>query len=244
MDGLRGWIGVVVAVLAVSFSAGHFLWSYRDRRRWLIYYGVELLLPLMRPDSAPKGVEVRYDGKAVENAHVVRLRISVRAPKAITSERFYEGNPIRMALDAEVLGLLSVSGAPASPALPPVTLSGNRTIELGPGLLHRKHRIQIEVLTSGPVTRIRAQDHLVDVDLTERNLSQDEERAEWRASFARKALLWGGLAFLVLFIAFNPSDMADIVRALGNGLVHTAESFGSFIGGLFAYISGRPGLDG
>ncbi|HLU33056.1 MAG TPA: hypothetical protein VKZ74_03400 [Natronosporangium sp.] len=45
----------------------------------------------------------------------------------------------------------------------------------------------------------------------------------------KKILLWGGVAFLILFIAYNPSDAADVVRALGRGLVNMAQGFGDFI---------------
>jgi hypothetical protein len=48
----------------------------------------------------------------------------------------------------------------------------------------------------------------------------------------KKILLWGGLAFLILFIAYNPTDAADVVRALGNGMVNMAQGFGDFFGEL------------
>ena len=45
---------------------------------------------------------------------------------------------------------------------------------------------------------------------------------------AKKILLWGGLAFLILFIAYNPTDAADVAKALGRGLVNMAQGFGDF----------------
>jgi hypothetical protein len=48
----------------------------------------------------------------------------------------------------------------------------------------------------------------------------------------KKILLWGGLAFLILFIAYNPTDAADVVKALGNGFVNMAQGFGDFFGEL------------
>lgn len=44
----------------------------------------------------------------------------------------------------------------------------------------------------------------------------------------KKILVWGGIAFLILFIAYNPSDAADVVTALGRGLVNMASGFGEF----------------
>lgn len=51
---------------------------------------------------------------------------------------------------------------------------------------------------------------------------------------AKKVFLWGGLAFVILFIAYNPTDAADVVRALGNGLINMAQGFGDFFGELVA----------
>ena len=42
-------------------------------------------------------------------------------------------------------------------------------------------------------------------------------------------MLWGGIAFLILFIAYNPSDAADVVQALGRGVVNMAQGFGDFV---------------
>lgn len=45
----------------------------------------------------------------------------------------------------------------------------------------------------------------------------------------KKILLWGGIAFLILFIAYNPPEAAVAVRALGRGLVNMAQGFGDFV---------------
>jgi hypothetical protein len=50
----------------------------------------------------------------------------------------------------------------------------------------------------------------------------------------KKILAWGGLAFLILFIAYNPGDAADVVRALGNGLTNMFQGFGDFVSELVA----------
>jgi hypothetical protein len=50
----------------------------------------------------------------------------------------------------------------------------------------------------------------------------------------KKILVWGGVAFVILFIAYNPTDAADVVKALGNGLVNMAQGFGDFVSELIA----------
>jgi hypothetical protein len=44
----------------------------------------------------------------------------------------------------------------------------------------------------------------------------------------KKVLLWGGVAFLILFIAYNPGDAATVVKAIGNGLATMVQGFGTF----------------
>jgi hypothetical protein len=44
----------------------------------------------------------------------------------------------------------------------------------------------------------------------------------------KKVLVWGGVAFLILFIAYNPGDAATVVKAIGNGLVNMFQGFGDF----------------
>lgn len=69
--------------------------------------------------------------------------------------------------------------------------------------------------------------------MVERTITPARESAAWRESLISRILLWGGLAFLVLFIAYNPADAADVVRALGNGLVNMAQGFGDIVGDMF-----------
>ena len=44
----------------------------------------------------------------------------------------------------------------------------------------------------------------------------------------KKILKWGGLAFLVFFVAYRPHSAADIVSNVGNGLLHIANGVGEF----------------
>lgn len=48
----------------------------------------------------------------------------------------------------------------------------------------------------------------------------------------KKIFLWGGVAFLILFIAYNPAAAADVFRALGRGMVDMAQGFGDFFSNL------------
>ncbi|MDG4833505.1 hypothetical protein O7627_29975 [Solwaraspora sp. WMMD1047] len=51
---------------------------------------------------------------------------------------------------------------------------------------------------------------------------------------AKKFLTWGGIAFLIFFIAFRPNSAADVFKSLGGGIVDIAQGFGDFFTSLVA----------
>ncbi len=50
----------------------------------------------------------------------------------------------------------------------------------------------------------------------------------------KKVLTWGGVAFLVFFIAYRPTSAANVVKALGGSLVDVATGIGNFFSSLVA----------
>ncbi|GIF64870.1 hypothetical protein Ais01nite_29050 [Asanoa ishikariensis] len=50
----------------------------------------------------------------------------------------------------------------------------------------------------------------------------------------KKILTWGGIAFLVFFIAFRPNESADVFKNIGGGIMDVAEGFGDFFTSLVA----------
>jgi hypothetical protein len=44
----------------------------------------------------------------------------------------------------------------------------------------------------------------------------------------KKILRWGGLVFLVYFVAFRPQSAANLVNMIGSGLLSTASGIGDF----------------
>lgn len=51
---------------------------------------------------------------------------------------------------------------------------------------------------------------------------------------AKKFLTWGGIAFLLFFIAFRPEAAADVFKSLGSTLADIGEGFGDFVSSLVA----------
>lgn len=48
----------------------------------------------------------------------------------------------------------------------------------------------------------------------------------------KKIVVWGGIAFLVFFVAFRPGAAAAVVRTLGNTVVDIFTAVGSFFNSL------------
>lgn len=50
----------------------------------------------------------------------------------------------------------------------------------------------------------------------------------------KKVLTWGLVAFLIFFVAYRPTNAADVFRSLGGGVVDIAQGFGDFFSSLVA----------
>jgi hypothetical protein len=44
----------------------------------------------------------------------------------------------------------------------------------------------------------------------------------------KKFLTWGGLAFLIFFVAFRPDEASGVVRSLAGGILDAANGFAEF----------------
>ncbi|WP_168801391.1 hypothetical protein [Glycomyces buryatensis] len=44
----------------------------------------------------------------------------------------------------------------------------------------------------------------------------------------KKILIWGGVAFLVFFVAFRPNEASDVVGNLAGGILDAANGFAAF----------------
>ncbi|EEP71977.1 hypothetical protein MCAG_02304 [Micromonospora sp. ATCC 39149] len=56
--------------------------------------------------------------------------------------------------------------------------------------------------------------------------------APWGGSvpvFVKKVFLWGGVAFLIYFVAFQPDGAAQVCKSIGGGLMAMAQGMGDFL---------------
>ncbi|MEV0326406.1 hypothetical protein AB0H63_08115 [Micromonospora echinospora] len=50
--------------------------------------------------------------------------------------------------------------------------------------------------------------------------------------FLKKLLIWGGVAFLIYFMAFRPQGAAEMFKAIGAALMAIAAGLGDFLSSL------------
>ena len=50
----------------------------------------------------------------------------------------------------------------------------------------------------------------------------------------KKVLTWGGIAFLIFFVAYRPQSAAEVVKSIGGGIMDIATGFGDFFSSLVA----------
>jgi hypothetical protein len=50
----------------------------------------------------------------------------------------------------------------------------------------------------------------------------------------KKILTWGGVAFLIFFIAFRPASAAEVAKSIGSEIMDIATGFGDFFTNLVA----------
>ncbi|HWH00219.1 MAG TPA: hypothetical protein VNV66_13055 [Pilimelia sp.] len=50
----------------------------------------------------------------------------------------------------------------------------------------------------------------------------------------KKILTWGGIAFLLFFIAFRPESAADVFKSLGSTVADIGQGLGDFVSSLVA----------
>lgn len=65
--------------------------------------------------------------------------------------------------------------------------------------------------------------------------AQDKRLArslDGRLRMLKKILTWGGLAFLVFFIAYRPGEAGDVVGTIAGAIGDVGNGFASFITGL------------
>jgi hypothetical protein len=52
------------------------------------------------------------------------------------------------------------------------------------------------------------------------------------AGVVKKVLTWGGIAFLIFYIAYRPQSAATVFKSIGTSILEVANGFGAFLSAL------------
>lgn len=156
--GLIAVLALAVAVVAIPVT----VWATRrwGNRRGRLIVGWESVR--MVTGTSVKGVEVRLDGKEIEDPHLVTVDLYNAGPNDISRSSFDGARPLQAALvGAKSIDLV----VPFDDQFPHMLADNGATLLLGPGHLPTKEGKAVTLITEGEPTSIHFGD-LVDVDVT------------------------------------------------------------------------------
>jgi hypothetical protein len=201
------WAGATVAVALAAIAVSVILWLRGSPQRLLLYsLGSEtaLLSGTARLQAGPD-LEVTLRGEALDDPHVVSVRVESRSRRDIRSADFENGGPLKISLGSPVLRTLNTdTGGEAMPRVP-VGTEGS-TVLVGPGLIKPGQVISIDLLTDGAVALTCPSPALADVSV---RMSRPSEEPE--PKWLRRSQLSGlGLLLVSVVIAqsLGPANKA------------------------------------
>ncbi|MEU5298636.1 hypothetical protein [Streptomyces umbrinus] len=110
------------------------------------------------------GLEVRRNGNALTDPHVLEIQLLNRGRRDITSSHFDAGQPIRLDVGLPIIELLTTTSEPTS-LHPPTTVIDGTALKIGPSLLARRQTVTFAVLVEGHSTQPGFQAALQDVSV-------------------------------------------------------------------------------
>lgn len=169
--------GVVVGVLAIA-AAWWVGRRYGTRRRKLLFlFEATSLVPEIK-GYAGSGLKVTFHDVAVEEPHLLTIRLTNVGPADVASSHFDAGKPVQVLLNSTLYGVLNATHGERT--ITPALGAENAIVELAPVLLKRKDTWVVEVLVSGaPAPELVSS--LVDTDVVTQTVADRLARATERA---------------------------------------------------------------
>jgi hypothetical protein len=198
------WMAAAVVVaLVVGVGTVWIGWRGSNPKRGL-RFGAEAI-PLLEPmEGARTAIEVRYSGRAVDDAHLVKLTLINTGRRDIPSTAFDQDAPLRLNTTVPLLEVLDIKTQPATAAPPDVTIDGTE-LRIGPSRIGRRQRIHIVALAEG-TPRCSLVHALVDVaveeDTPEFRRKKEQIRTTYVITLFTAAAAMNG--FLILNILNRP----------------------------------------
>lgn len=197
-------VTVAVAVFALLVGLAGAVYQRRSvlppKRRLTIT--AQRPTPLLSNESPVKGLSVRYNDTIIKTPHVVTLTIENTGKHDLSSAQFDQDRPVLIDLSAQIIKVLDIYKGPDG-AGPKWTEHGSK-IEIGPDLIRRGQRLEMQILTDGRPD-VSCHGHLIDtklaVDIETQEVRQRPvtRRSRHQRSFSRGPLIAITVAMLLTF---------------------------------------------
>jgi hypothetical protein len=220
------WTAVVDLVAAFS-TIGASIVAYRVAMpRRSIVYGMLVSAPLLSAPSGVKpGLRLLHGDEELADPHLLEIELACRGRKDIPSSSFDQGTPFCIDVGIRIVALLQTTFVPAKAPVPKVAAVGSE-LRVGPSLIRKDQVVRFTVLADGPGARLTDQNPLIDV--TVRQKAQEQARQ----SMLRRVITWAAMAFVVYYLATQPSGSAHFVHGVFNWLHHAGNSLATFVNSL------------
>lgn len=203
-------VTAVGALVALITLVAMLWWRQRDRRRRKVTYAVSFtsLLSDAAPRTAGGPIQVTFDGRPIEDPHLLTLRVDMRGPRDISNSDFNGGKPLvfhfGVPLIAPVGETIGVEDGDLNIAA--------GSFSIGPRLIRKGMVARIQIIADG-IPEITMSSSLIDVDVREM------VDAGQGGSMMRKVLTWAAIAFVIYYLATTnwlPKAGASLAGFLNN----------------------------
>jgi hypothetical protein len=200
-------LGALVVAIASGLVGAIIAWLQLRPAKARLTYGIPYATALL--SSTVAKVRVLHENNDLNDPYIVKLRLVSSGRHSIRSSHFDGNRPLRLPLDARPVAVLSIRTRPREYVAPDLLLDEHE-VQIMPTLIHRGQIVEYEILVDGP-PELTIISPLADVRLKrdDRNLDKPD------AGFMKRVLTWGGIAFLLFFIAIRPASAANVFESIG-----------------------------
>jgi hypothetical protein len=212
---LLGGVGVVVAIATLLVIVAQYVTG--TARRVLTYSLVSdtALLSEAAREKAGPDLRVTRGGNALDDPHVVSIRIEYKGRRDLRSTDFEGAKPLTIKVGTDILQRLD-QGIDAD-TMPGISASlGKQAVTIGPGLIKNGQVIGLDLLTDGPVS-LECRSPLADVTIREAQVD-DESGYVWVTRLQAAAFTLFGIGLFGWLVAEQAPFYFVLVVFLLGGL--------------------------
>lgn len=202
------WSAVIALAVGLLGAAIAWIGPRRGRRR--LHYGTiseTRLLPRHGlSEEVRSNLVLLHRGQPVGgDPYVVEIVLRGMGNRDIPSSSFDQGKPLRIHLGVPIIEQLQVNEDSKSAIPTPPIRAGDKSVEIGPGLVGRRQRISVSLLVDGR-PHLRAESPLPDIAV----IKVDSPDAT--PSAIPKYIKYLAIAFVLFYLLSQPSNAAAVIN--------------------------------